>query len=66
MEKSYKMQQTKVFEWYQIDPDAQFSIQNFQTSPIPQTSFLPWTFFDVSYSNTAPAYLEITIFCHFS
>ena len=28
-------------------------IQNLQTSPIPQTSFLAGTFFDVSYSKTA-------------
>ena len=30
-------------------------IQNLQGSPIPQTSFLPWTFFAVSYSKTALA-----------
>ena len=28
-------------------------IQNLQMSPIPQTSFLVWTFFDVSYSKPA-------------
>ena len=28
-------------------------IQNLQTSPIPQTSFLPWTFFATSYSKIA-------------
>ena len=28
-------------------------LQNRQTSPIPQTSFLVWTFLVVSYSNTA-------------
>ena len=32
----------------------QFGIsQNLQTSPVPQTSFLVWTFFAVSYSKTA-------------
>ena len=29
------------------------TIQNLQGSPIPQTSFLPWTFFAIFYSNTA-------------
>ena len=32
----------------------QFGInQNLQTSPIPQTSFLPWTIFAASYSKIA-------------
>ena len=32
-------------------------IQNLQTSPIPQTSFLPWTCLAASYSKTALAEL---------
>ena len=32
-------------------------IQNLQTSPIPQTSFLPWTFLAASYSKAALIYM---------
>ena len=35
-------------------------IQNLQTSPIPQTSFLVWTFFAASYSNTALEFWSTT------
>ena len=43
-------------------------IQNFQTSPIPQTSFLPWTFLAISYSKVAlrcnPAIMNGSLLAH--
>ena len=40
------------------------NLQNLQTSPIPQTSFLVGTFFAVSYSKTALAILFLVHFGH--
>ena len=36
-----------------LNNDQFCATQNLQTSPIPLTSFLVWTFFAVSYSKTA-------------
>ena len=58
-------QDTEGSEWYQIDPkwlrrslmliyDQFVIIQNFQTSPIPQTSFLTGTFLILFWNNFSP------------
>ena len=51
--KKFQKKMTNVFSVLLAFRTNLVSFRTFQTSPIPQTSSLLWTFFAISYSNTA-------------